>query len=243
MKIISPLILVNVFLISLSVLAQPDEKYKTIEPKRFIYKFELIGGPTLQLPDDNGFSERLKQSSMGTILTSFNSKYGYSFGAGLAHSLRNRFDIVARVLLERKGYIEETSGTNGFKYIGDSKNDYITLNVHPSFFLDRKENMQIVIGSYFSWLQGAFRRETSSLNGQTTITSTTNDPNLHSIDFGVTFGAGYSIVVDTKSKISFLLLGNYGLNKIININTLTINNNSISFFVTYSRSRFPKQTH
>ena len=103
--------------------------------------------------------------------------------------------------------------------------------------------MQILAGLYYSWLQGTFRKETLSLNGQTTISSTSNDPNLKSNDFGLTLGAGYSITIDTKSKIAFLLQGNYGLSEIIDINALTINNNSISFFVTYSHTRFSKPKH
>lgn len=213
------------------------------QEKKIIDKVEIIAGPSLQFPDDNGFSERLKQTSMGTIITSFNSKYGYSFGAGLVHTLNNKFDITARVLWERKGYVEKTFGVNGFEYVGDSKNDYISLYIHSTFFLGKRKNVQIVAGLYYSWLQRTFRKETLSLNGQTTISTTTNDPNLKSNDFGLTLGAGYSITIDTKSKIAFLLQGNYGLCKIIDINTLTINNNSISLFVIYSRSRFSKQKH
>ena len=240
---IRPCILIAFAFISATVWSQENKVSELPKSKKIINKVEIVAGPTLQFPNDNGFSERLKQASMGTILTSFNSKYGYSLGAGLVHSLSNKFDITGRVLWERKGYIEKTFGINGFEYIGDSKNDYLSLYIQPTFFLGKRKNMQIIGGLYYSWLQGTFRTEKLSLNGQTTISTTTNDPNLKSNDFGLTLGAGYSIAIDTKSKIAFLLQGNYGLSKIIDINTLTINNNSISFFVTYSRSRFSKQKY
>jgi hypothetical protein len=242
MKIISSLILVKLLLISSSLFGQHDEKYKAIEPKRYIDKVEFIVGPTLQIPDENGFSERLKQSSLGTILDSYNSKYGYSLGFGLSHSVSDRIGINCKLLWEQKGFIEEKKSTSPnsldfITYKGNLESNYITLAVRPVFYFSKKRKIQLYPGIYYSWLQGSFRKEELYRNNQLTFTgSTTNDPNLKD-DYGVLIGGGYLISLSSKINLTFHLQLNYGLAKIMDINSLRINNNSICLFTAFSFKR------
>ena len=242
MKTKSYLFLCASILVGINVFGQEANTDQLPKQRRFIDKVEFLIGPTLQFPDDNGFSERLKQSSSGTILDSYNSKFGYSFGFGLSHSINDRIEIKAKILWEQKGFIEEKKSISPTSpdftfYKGDLKSDYITLGVAPVFYFSKNRKIQLYPGIYYSWLQGSFRKEELYRNNQLTQTgSTTNDPSLKD-DYGVSIGCGYAVSLKSNVNLLFGLQLNYGLAKITDLNSLKISNNSIGLFIAYSINR------
>jgi hypothetical protein len=240
-------ICLSIFLLILSkVICLGQQRSLTSQPtsKRFIERIELIIGPSVQLPDDNGFSDKLKEASMGTILHTFNSRYGYSFGLGVKQLLGERIEINSRFLWEQKGFIEEKKSTSPNStdftfYRGDLKSNYFTLSISPIFYLSKERRIQVYPGIYYSWLQNSFRKEELYNNNQLTFSgSTSNDPNLKN-DYGILVGGGYSIPISSKINLTIRLQFNYGIAKIMDVNSLQINNNTISLFTVFS---FRKQT-
>jgi hypothetical protein len=230
------------FLIATVAQLGADAQTENSARKRFIDKVEFVIGPTLQFPDDNGFSERLKQSSLGNIFDSYNSKFGYSLGFGFSHSISDKVGINCKLLWEQKGFIEETKSISPnsldfITYKGNLESKYITLAVAPVFYFSKKRKIQLYPGIYYSWLQGSFRKEELYRNNLLTQTgSITNDPNLKD-DYGVLIGAGYPISLSSKINLTFHLQLNYGLAKIMDINFLRISNNSICLFTAFSFRR------
>ncbi len=97
MKIISPIILVNLLLISSPVFGQHDEDFKTVTPKRFIDKFEFVIGTGLCLNHGNMFIENYRgEYANGNYVENKRlTKVGYSIGIGAYHPVNDRLDINA----------------------------------------------------------------------------------------------------------------------------------------------------
>ncbi|MBY0436069.1 MAG: PorT family protein [Cyclobacteriaceae bacterium] len=229
-------IFLGLFLITASAWCQQEKNYELPKSRRIIDEVELIAGLSVNIPNDNGFSERLRRSSLGNILDSYNSKIGYSLGIGVAHTIGRRTELNAFSIWERRGFIQENlslGGANIIKYVGDLRINYLSLALTSKFYFSDKKRIYTYSGFYYSWLFSSFRKETLFINNQSTQGgSITDDPNLKD-DFGLTLGLGYSIPVSNK-YLHLRLQGNYGLAKIMDINSLVINNNSIFFVLTYS---------
>lgn len=225
-------------MLSINALSQNSNSIQIPDRKRFIDKIEILLGPMLSFPDDNGFSERLKQTSSGTILDSYNSKFGYSLGIGVGHTVSKKFDLNARLLWEQRGFVQEKTtigGTDILKYEGDQRINCLSFTATTDFYFSANRKLYAYSGFYFSKLQSSFRKETVFTNNQPSFTgSTTDDPNLKD-DFGLIVGVGYGISISNRHLLNLRLQGNYGLSKIIDVNTLAINNTSVCFYFGYTK--------
>lgn len=243
------------------------EKY-TLKPERFIDKVEIFVGPSLSFNYGNKFLKNYRDDLLENKRL---PKVGFSFGAGVYHSVKKYFDINARLFFEKKGSKAELNVPfipDGNRYIINSEYtyNYLTIQLIPRVLIGIKRKFSLKFGGYYSILktikgfesafdtqglvgaEGSFNgRYWRSFNSNGQISSFTFSPGLRSFerdDFGATLGFGYSIKVKEQHKIFIELIENLGFN---NINKPILENpkernHSVSLIVSYIFSRPGKET-
>ncbi len=205
------------------------EKYR---PKRFIDKVEVLLGPGLMLPDDHGWSSFV-QNNIPFHTFTIESKVGYSVGIGLIHSLNRNFEMSCRLLLERKGYIEENiltgSGTEN-RFVSDHQNDYVSVVALPVYKLGKRRLFQVFAGVNYSYLTSTLFTSTQYLQG-VIVSQGKLIGGAKSYELSVVSGLGYSINLGLKTALNFQIQYNLGLTDIINENGERISCNALYFFV------------
>jgi len=199
---------------ALPSLAQVPTDIEKYYPKPKISSIEFLIGPSLTGVLGN---EKPPFRSGQVFYTSLlEKKIGYSFGIGASHQLTSRFQIYARLLFERKGYIR---GLDSLLYDGDFKlisrnrlwtetinNDYLTLSILPQFLFGNKNSFKIGVGGY----AGSLISSQTKYVGQSTF-SYGSDYSYNRYDFGLCFSAGFSYPIKSRIELTIQLTSNFGL--------------------------------
>lgn len=206
------------------------------ESNKFVDRIEIIIGLGLHLPDDNGWSDYIRDNTNGSSYEIFN-KMGYSAGIGFIHSFNQEFEIRGRCLMERKGYKEKDilSGSNIREFEYNTINDYVTLSLTPLYSFG-KSNFHIFLGAFFSRLTKTITTVNEYTNGQRVAMSRIiTDVNENEI--GLIGGFGYPFKINRRIQIELQIQGNYGLTDIVDQNGFKLNNNSLLLNISIQYNR------
>jgi hypothetical protein len=228
--------------------AQDKLDISKLGPKKFIDKVEFVIGSNLTIPNDHGYGEYIKNAPSQYPMTDvFSSKIGYSFGVGLGHSLSKNFDIVGRVIWERRAYFEEQTDNvpGSFRnFKTNTRNDYTTFSLIPRFFFGKKKQAHLIIGGSYSQLSKSFGDENLYINGQLyQHTTRTNPASIKKYSVDALAGMGYLFHLSKSNSLIFLLTYSYGMTDIINVNQLRLTSQSInlSLILTHYRKPYTSQ--
>ena len=194
-------------------------------PKKIVSSISIIVGYALLLPyETTGHAENLKRDYQTQgIDASFQIKNKFGTVAGLAvfHSFGKRWELGARLLYERKGFIEVTEierPGDYRKYQIDFKNNYLTLSFIPSIAIGKKRNVIISTGFLYNYILQSTSTDTHFVNGSKTQTSKSHYLKSASgkdeFNGNLIVGVGYPIRMTDKVKLSFQLQYNYGIKEI-----------------------------
>lgn len=211
-KLPSFLFLIAFFSLALTVHSQTNgpivEKNKNPIKNK---KIEFIIGPSLLYPTGTFTNENNPRRLMG----------GYSFGVGFQRLQSNKFEIIFRLLYERKGYKTEYINIDSIGNVSQDYNtqklDYVSFNLLPSIFLGKSKNSKLIAGAYFSLLtQNAFEQKVF-LNGQYSFSYFVNNvkDRFDAYDYGISFGICHTRDIGENIDIGLQLLSNFGLNNIV----------------------------
>lgn len=146
---------------------------------------------------------------------------GYSIGIGFQKFQSNKFEIIFRLLYERKGYKTEYSNIDSIGNISQDYNtqklDYVSFNLLPSIFLGQSKNSKLIAGAYFSLItQNSFEQKVL-LNGQYSFSYFVNNvkDRFDTYDYGISFGFSHTKAIGENIDIGLQLLSNVGLNNIV----------------------------
>lgn len=231
-------LLVNASLIQ----AQSFEEERFSVPKRFIDKIEIFGGPSINFPDDHGWSEFIFKVSDGRTIEKFESKEGYFVGFGLGHSLGRRFEIQGKFAAERRAYSKTliTLDFNGDIY-GESndeqKSNYLTLAVVPTYFLSGSHKLHIFSGFSYAYITKSLVVGTNYIQGQYVGGASVNTIDGEKNVMDALIGVGYLFPLKRKVGGAIRIQGNHGLSYTSNQNNqkTSINSISLSLSIRYSR--------
>lgn len=197
--------------IELTVYGQTNTLAKE-ESKNFIKKrIEFIIGPSLLYPLGN-FNQ---ENNPRQIMT------GYSFGVGFKQFQSNGFEIISRLLYERKGYKTVYTNSdpigNTSQVYNTQKLNYVSLSVLPALAIGNSKKAKLLTGAYFSLLTKDAFAQKVFLNGQYSFSYFANNVKgrFNTYDYGISLGASHTRTVNDSVDIGLQLLGNMGLNNIV----------------------------
>jgi hypothetical protein len=216
-----------------------NEKKLSI-PRRFISSFEaLLGLGNSKFRGSDGLTNQVLNPV-------------FSYGAGLSHTLSDRFDLNVKFLVERKGFKADELSTypdpfnnntpTTVREIRGDKLDYITISVFSRYFFDVKKHFYMGVGGFAGYLTKATNyTETYSLQGNL-ISYNSGDQlsQFKKYDVGLSFNLGYMTPLSKRLGLNFQLVNTIGLTDIINHDQPNVNptdelkNNSISLLVGVS---------
>lgn len=192
-------------------------------PKPKITSIEFLMGPSVV--SIRGASSRVTYSNQGGYYTNYIShqknKTAYTIGLGFEHTMSKRFAIDARLLWERKGYIDSfdslTRTSSQLVSIGNFwtqniKNDYLTISIVPQFKLGHKNQVNIGAGAYLSSLVFS----NTIYKSTTFIYSFSSIPNYNKYDYGLSINVGTHYNLNEHLALTVQFIVNYGLYQISN---------------------------
>jgi len=266
----------QIFLLTLStysLFGQSPNELKLPEPKRFIDKVEVFVGPNLSFNYGNLFIEdyRGEYANDNYVVNKRLLKPGYVVGVGAYHSFTNSIGLNIRVQYEQKGTKNELN--NPLNPANDDTRQitkdeytysYFTINVSPTFYLDRKNRWVISFGAYYSKIKN-LRGSSKSYNTRDFLVNKGSfearyfyhlredggmdgfswNPFLTSIedyDWGLITSIGYRIPFNQKHSMLIQLQDNFGLKNINKNNPygLEEKNHSLSIIISYTYHLPPK---
>ena len=144
-------IFIGLCFVLITAFSQNAVEYGQLKSKRVVDNIEILGGPSLFLPNDHGYAELIKRTSMGQSSHETFRKWGYGYGLAASRLIGNRFEVSLRVMLERKGYFEEiaTFDINGNAYSRSKyeiRANYITYSIIPTFYVTKAKNLGVSLG-------------------------------------------------------------------------------------------------
>jgi hypothetical protein len=154
-KLLSSLFLIIFFSIGLTVYSQTnDTSFEKNKNQIQNKKIQLIIGPSLLYPIGTFNDENNPRRVM----------MGYSFGIGFQKLQSNKFEVMLRLLYERKGYKTEYINIDSIGNVSNVYNTqnltYLSFNLLPSIFLNKEKKSKLIAGAYFSLLtQNAFEQK------------------------------------------------------------------------------------
>lgn len=206
-------ILLNVFFsFAMTVYCQTDdsnveEKRSSIENK----KIDFIIGTSLLYPTGTFNNENNPRRLLA----------GYSFGIGFQKLQSDKFEVIVRLLYERKGYKTEYINIDSVGNVSQVYNtqilNYLSFNFLPSVFLGKSKKTKLITGVYFGLLtQDAFKQKVF-LNGQHSFSYFANNvkDRFDTYDYGISFGICHTRDLMENMDIGLQLLSNLGLNNIV----------------------------
>lgn len=217
---------------ALNLYAQDKSDPRTLMPKRFIDKVEIIVGPSITFP--NGSDQSAFNNPR--ISTGYYAKGGYLFGVGLIHSI-GKFELRSRILWNQKGYVQklwDNEPTGQFEFINETKNNFLSINLTPVLFFGKKNRFHVLLGVSYSQLINSESIQTLLLDGKTqSVFRTTNASSQGINNQLVEVIAGFGCLVYSKNKkeISATMQGDFGLTDTVNQNGTIIRNRSLNLIV------------
>ncbi len=219
----------------------PSKDLQQYMPQPFIDKIELVVGPSVQFPNDNGYSEFIYNVSGKADKNVFSHKWCYIAGIGLMHSLNKRFELSGRILWERKGYNEELRfglPLSNKRITTDARNDYLSVSFAPRLYMGKSHCLYFFAGGFYSWLIKAEKEERYYINGQLNeVSITINSTALAKYEWGLSAGIGYSFHLTGKNSIVMQIQGSHGLSNIESVNQLRITSQSLALSISYQINR------
>jgi hypothetical protein len=229
-KLLSSLFLIIFFSIGLTVYSQTnDTSFEKNKNQIQNKKIQLIIGPSLLYPIGTFNDENNPRRVM----------MGYSFGIGFQKLQSNKFEVMLRLLYERKGYKTEYINIDSIGNVSNVYNTqnltYLSFNLLPSIFLNKEKKSKLIAGAYFSLLtQNAFEQK-AFLNGQYSFSYFVNNvkDRFDTYDYGISFGVCQTKYISENIDIGLQLLGNFGLNNIVpnKFTGVVIKNSSLSLSI------------
>ena len=198
--------------------------------ENIINRFELVAGPSFS--KNTGY------------LGHYDSKTGYSFGAGYYQHFNKSFSVNLRALYEMKGsaatYQYGIVEANGMIEINDrytTKLKYISFYLLPTLNLGRNKNIHISAGGYYSFLGkvnvNSYR--TNASTGEFISEYANGDKNYFhpNYDAGMSFQIGYSFRVSDKSQLMLQAYSNRGLIDLSNPSIGSQRNNTFGLMLSF----------
>jgi hypothetical protein len=209
-------------------------------PQPFIDKIELVVGPSLNIPNDHGWAEYVRNRPGDKVTDEVKNKIGYFVGLGLTHSIGKRFEVTARLLYDRKGYKEESTGNNSF-YTIDYRYDYFTLVAQPRLQLGKSKKIHVFAGGSFGLLNQSKFEDITYFNGQlVNINISAYDVYAKKYDVNLCLGLGYQLNLNNTKSLLFQLQGNHGISDTKNTNVsngLRITSQSVILSIAFTHNR------
>ncbi len=198
--------------LTLNAQIKPLDKSAPDQLKR--KRIELIAGASLLYPLGGNWP---KEEDARRIT------YGYSLGVGYSQFSQKRFELVTRLLWERKGYAtnytnrytDSLGNSNLSEAFGKQKLDYFIfsqlLKIHFG------QEFSLITGAYLGLLMHNEFYQEIYLNNQYSFSyfASNVDDRFKSVDFGLSLGSSYKMEVTRKLDMELQLLSNFGLSNIV----------------------------
>ena len=230
MKIIYLCVLLICFVLQTPLWAQKKDSLmranlQKYAPKKIVSSISIIVGYALLLPyETTGYAENFKQFFQPEgIDASFQIKNKFGTVAGLAvfHSFGKRWELGARLLYERKGYvtIEEINRPGNYlKYQYEFSDKYLTFSFVPSLAIGKEKKFNISAGFLYNYFLQSRTDFSQFVNGIQTHSNlgfnTRSGSGKVKFNGSVVIGAGYAVSLNDKDKLCFQLQYNHGIGEI-----------------------------